>query len=313
MLRKSGARAPSRSTNGRVGFHSVGRCYHAAMKSVLVTGAGSGIGLAIARRLGEAGLRVYAGVHRTSGALGPGIREVVLDVTNAESIAAARRELETQLGDKGLFALVNNAGIGDLEPLEFTPMEHFRQVFDVNVFGTVATTQAFLPLLHRGRGRIVNIGSVGGMITIPFGSALTASKHAIESISDALRLELYAAGIHVTCIQPASINSGSAEKIAEKTEETIAALPPDGQRRYGEQLRAFTKTMLESETGGSPPEVVAEAVLSVLQEKEPPARKLVGKGGHLLKLLARDVPDTMRDALLRKHFLGDPGFGSQSG
>jgi len=258
-------------------------------------------------------MRVFAGVHRASGKAVPEFRELVLDVTDEQSLANGRRELEAELGDDGLFALVNNAGIGDLEPLEFTPMEHFRQVFDVNVFGTVAATQTFLPLLHRGRGRIVNIGSVGGMITIPFGSALTASKHAIESISDALRLELYAAGIHVTCIQPASINSGSAEKIAEKTEETIAALPPDGQRRYGEPLRAFTKTMLESETGGSPPEVVAEAVLSVLQEKEPPARKLVGKGGHLLKLLARDVPDTMRDALLRKHFLGDPGFGSQSG
>jgi NAD(P)-dependent dehydrogenase (short-subunit alcohol dehydrogenase family) len=284
-----------------------------SVPGVLVTGAGSGIGLAIARLLAASDFRVFAGVHRASGKLGDGICEVVLDVTSADSIAAARREIEGDLGGEGLFAIVNNAGVGDVMPLEFTPLERFRQTFDVNVFGVVAVTQTFLPLVHKARGRIVNIGSVGGMITIPFGAALTASKHAIESISDALRLELYAAGIHVTCIQPASINSGSAEKLASKTEETIAALPPEAQRRYGSALRGFVKTMLESETEGSPPEAVAQAVLAVLRAKKPPARKLVGKGGLLLKVLARDVPEAARDALLRKLFLGNPVFGSQPG
>lgn len=282
-----------------------------SVPGVLVTGAGSGIGLAIARLLAASGFRVFAGVHRASGKLGDGICEVVLDVTSADSIAAARREIEGGLGSEGLFAIVNNAGVGDVMPLEFTPLERFRQTFDVNVFGVVAVTQAFLPLVHKGRGRIVNIGSVGGMITIPFGAALTASKHAIESISDALRLELYAAGIHVTCIQPASINSGSAEKLAAKTEETIAALPPEARRRYGAALRGFVKTMLKSETEGSPPEAVAQTVLAVLRAKKPPARKLVGKDGLLLKILARDVPEAARDALLRKLFLGNPAFGSQ--
>lgn len=276
---------------------------------VLVTGAGSGIGLAIARTLDGAGFRVFAGVHRASGKLGAGICEVVLDVTNAESIAAARREIEGDLDGDGLSALVNNAGVGDVMPLEFTPLERFRRTFDVNVFGMVAVTQAFLPLVHRARGRIVNIGSIGGIITIPFGAALTASKHAVEAISDALRLELHAAGIHVTCIQPASINSGSAEKLAAKTEETIAAMPSDGRRRYGDPLRAFTKKMLASEIDGSPPDAVAQAVLSALRAKKPPARKVVGKDGLLLKILAKDVPDVARDALLRK-LLGGPTFGS---
>ena len=283
------------------------------MKSVLVTGAGSGIGLAIARLLGDSGFRVFAGVHRASGGLGAGIREVLLDVTNADSIAAARREIENELGGEGLFAIVNNAGIGDVIPLEFTPLAQFRQVFDVNVFGVVAVTQAFLPLVHRGAGRIVNIGSIGGLITIPFGASLTATKHAIEAISDALRLELHAAGIHVTCLQPASINSGSAEKLAAKTEATIASLPPEGRRRYAEPLRGFVKAMLKSEQEGSPPEVVAQAVLAALQAKKPPARRVVGRDGLLLKILARDVPDAARDALLRKLFLGGPAFGSQPG
>lgn len=240
----------------------------------------------------------------------PTLSEIVLDVTNPESIHAAREEIGHQLDGAGLSAVVNNAGIGDIMPLEFTPMERFRRVIEVDVFGVVAVTQSFLPLLHKGKGRIVNIGSVGGMVTIPFGSSLTASKHAIESISDALRLELYAAGIHVTCIQPASINSGSAEKLAAQTETTIAALPPEGRRRYGDQLRGFVKVMLKSETDGSPPEVVAQAVLEVLRADRPPARRLVGKDRHLMKFLARGLPDSVRDMLFRRLFLGNPGFGS---
>ncbi len=278
--------------------------------SVLVTGASSGIGRATARRLAAAGITVFAGVRRIS----PDpetFHEILLDVTDAASIESARREIETRVGGAGLDGLVNNAGIGDIRPLEFTPPDDFRRVFDVNVFGVVAVTQAFLPLLHRARGRIVNIGSIGGIVTIPFAAALTASKHAIESISDSLRQELYAAGIFVTCIQPASINSGSAEKLAAQTEKTIDALPPDGRRRYGDLLRTFTQTMLRSETSGSPPEAVAKAVLDVLNANRPPARHLVGKDRHLLKFLARGLPDRLRDALFRRIFLGHPAFASR--
>ena len=285
------------------------------LPSVLVTGASSGIGLATAQLLSRSGLRVFAGVRKLSdvpaSAEGAALQGVVLDVTKAESIAAARREIEAHLNGAGLSAIVNNAGVGDVIPLEFTPMERFRQVVDVDVFGVVAVTQAFLPLVHKARGRIVNIGSIGGMVTIPFGSSLNASKYAIESISDALRLELYAAGIHVTCIQPASINSGSAEKLAAQAEATIASLPPEGQRRYGDQLRGFVKLMLKQETGGSSPDVVAQAVLDALRARKPPARRLAGKHGHVLKFLGRDLPDSMRDALFRRLMLGNPGFGSK--
>lgn len=284
------------------------------LQNVLVTGASSGIGLATAQWLSRSGMRVFAGVRKVSGALdrsGAGLlQEVVLDVTKPDSIAAARCKIESRLDGAGLFAIVNNAGIGDIIPLEFTPMERFRRVVEVDVFGVVEVTQAFLPLIHKGKGRIVNIGSVGGMLTIPFAASLTASKHAMESISDALRLELYAAGIHVTCIQPASINSGSAEKLAAQTEAMIASLPPQGQHRYGDQLRKFVKVMLESETGGSPPETVAQVVLEVLRAPNPPARRLAGKHGHLLKFLARSLPDSLKDSLFRKLFLGNPAFGS---
>lgn len=284
------------------------------LPAVLVTGASSGIGLATARRLSESGYRVFAGVRRPSGREnGETFREIALDVSDAASIRSAVTELETNLAGDGLAAVVNNAGIAHVGPIEFTPIEKFRQVFEVNVFGMVAVTQAVLPLLHQGRGRIINIGSIGGMITIPFGATLCASKHAVEAISDAMRLELAPAGIQVTCLQPASINSGSAEKLAAQNENTIAELPPEGRRRYADHLRRFMKVTLASETHGSPPEVVAEAVIQTLQAAKPPARRLVGKDGALLKFAARAMPDAVRDRLFRKIFFNGARFGSEPG
>ncbi len=282
----------------------------ANLPAVLVTGASSGIGLATARVLSASGYHVFAGVRRPSGLADANLHEIALDVTQPASIAAARGEIEAALEGRGLAALVNNAGQADATPIEFNTIDQFRRVFQVNVFGLVAVTQAFLPLLHRARGRIVNIGSIGGMITIPFGATLCGSKHAVEAISDCLRLELYPAGIHVTCLQPAAINSGAAEKLAAQNEKTISALPPDGRRRYGPLLRRFIQVTIADESHGSPPEVVGQAVLDVLRAEKPPARRLVGKHSFLLKRAARNLPDAIRDRLFRKLFFGGPNFGS---
>lgn len=279
------------------------------MKNVLVTGASSGIGLATARTLSAAGFRVFAGVRR----LPPKTESflpVLLDVTDTNSIQSAATEIETKLQGEPLHGLVNNAGIGDLRPLECTPLEHFRGVFDVNVFGVVAVTQAFLPLLRRGPGRIVNIGSIGGLFGLPFAASLCASKHAVEAVSDALRMELWNSGIRVILIEPASINSGAAEKFAAATEKVIAELPPSGATRYGTMLRHASDVMKASETQGSPPEVVAQAVQEALESDDPPPRRVVGKNGSLLSFVARFLPTRLRDQLLRKKFLGDPYFGS---
>lgn len=280
--------------------------------AVLVTGASSGIGRATADVLAGAGYQVFAGMRRVPD-VPPveGICPVVLDVTDAASIGEACRTISARLGGRGLFALINNAGIGDTRPLEFTPMDAFRKVFDVDVFGVVAVTQAFLPLIHRGGGRIITIGSVGGMITIPFGGALCASKHAVEAVSDALRLELWSAGIPVTLVQPASINSGAAEKLAAQTGAIIAGLPAEGRRRYGDAMRHFMKVTLRKETQGSPPEAVAEVVLRVLRAGRPPARILAGKDGRRIRFLARWIPGSWRDAMLRKILLGGGAFGAQ--
>jgi len=279
------------------------------MKNVLVTGASSGIGLATARTLSAAGFRVFAGVRRLPEKT-ESFLPVRLDVTDADSICSALKEIETTLEGEPLHGLVNNAGIGDLRPLECTPLEQFRGVFDVNVFGVVAVTQAFLPLLRLGPGRIVNIGSIGGLFGLPFGASLCASKHAVEAISDALRMELWNSGIRVILLEPASINSGAAEKIAVTVEKTVSELPLSGLARYGTMLRHAAGVMMASETQGSPPEAVAQAVQEALESEDPPPRRVVGKDGSLLNIVARFLPTSLRDQLLRKKFLGDPVFGS---
>ncbi len=272
--------------------------------SVLVTGASSGIGKATAAALAAAGMQVFSGVrHLSPEKPGPQIEEILLDVTSPDSVAAAVRTISSRTGDRGLDGLVNNAGIGVVGPVEFIRRETLQEVFEVNVFGLVAVTQAFLPLLRVARGSIVNIGSIGGMITMPFGVALCASKHAVESVSDALRLELQSSGIRVSLIQPASINSGAAEKLAKEVSSTVASFTPDGRARYEALLGRFIQKVLAEESAGSPPSLVAAAVLKNLINPAPPARRVVGKHAHALWILARLAPGKLRERLLRTLFL----------
>ena len=155
--------------------------------AVLVTGTSSGIGRATARVLVEAGFRVFASVRKPEdGAalqreLGERLRPVRMDVIDPGSIQSAVTEIEREVGEAGLAGLVNNAGIGLSGPLELLPLDELRKQFEVNVLGQIAVTQLFLPLLRRRRGRIVNIGSVGDRLSIPFGSALCGSKSAFAS------------------------------------------------------------------------------------------------------------------------------------
>src|SRR5919204_489511 len=172
-----------------------------ARGNVLVTGASTGIGEATVRRLLELDFDVAAGVRKDEDAdrlSAAGARPVKLDVTDQASIDAAR----ARLGDAALAGLVNNAGIAVSFPLEFVPIEELRHQLEVNVIGQVAVTQAFLPALRKGRGRIVNVSSIGGRIALPLGGPYNASKFALEGLSDSLRRELRADGIEVSLIEP---------------------------------------------------------------------------------------------------------------
>jgi NAD(P)-dependent dehydrogenase (short-subunit alcohol dehydrogenase family) len=273
---------------------------------VVVTGVSSGIGRATALRLAAAGYHVYGGVRRLAGAPATAwVTPLLLDVTDEAQIAAAAKTVAGDVGDIGLAGLVDNAGIGVTGPLELTPPAEIRRQFEVNVVGQVAVTQAFLPLLRAARGRVVLVGSIGDRITIPFGGPLAASKHALASIADALRLELAPWGVRVVLLEPASINTDAVGKLERDARAAVAgfAADPGYRRAYLEMVRRLAVL----ERRGSPPDVVADAVAAALAARRPRARYLVGKDARRLAALGR-LPVPVLDAVRRRMFgLPAPG------
>jgi NAD(P)-dependent dehydrogenase (short-subunit alcohol dehydrogenase family) len=286
--------------------------------SVFITGASSGIGRATALLLAQHGFRVFAGVRKpTDGASlasqsAGRIVSIQIDVTDPHAVATAAQSVGAQVGDAGLAGLVNNAGIGAPAPVEYMREDTLRRQFEVNVFGQISVTQAFLPLVRRAKGRIVNIGSVGSHIALPFGGALCGSKAAFTLLSDALRLELRPYGIHVCLIEPGAINTPAVEKTLGDPESIIAALPPAGAARYGDKLREFVRRGRAREASGSRPEIVAQAIHHALTARRPRLRYRVGKDAGIMVALPRLLPGRALDRV-RLRLLGlSTAFGSEA-
>jgi NAD(P)-dependent dehydrogenase (short-subunit alcohol dehydrogenase family) len=283
-------------------------------KSVVITGASSGIGRACVLEMSRAGWQVFATVRKVEDKQRlqaeniANLRPVIMDVQDSTSIGAAADEVGAA-AKSGLDGLVNVAGIGMVRPVEYATPQDMQKIFDINLFGQITVTQAFLPLLRKSSGRIVNISSVGAHIAIPFGGLLNASKSAFGMVSDTLRLELHPFGIRVITIEPGSIATPAVEKTLGNVEEVIANLPPEGRQRYGHMLRNLTRIGYKREMNGSPPEVVAEAVRHALTARRPHIRYRVGKDARFLANLARILSDRLLDAF-RFRVLGIPShFG----
>jgi NAD(P)-dependent dehydrogenase (short-subunit alcohol dehydrogenase family) len=276
--------------------------------AIVITGTSSGIGRASALLLANNGFQVLAGVRRPAdGAAlvndaGEGVMPIMLDVTDPASIAGAATEVSGQLNGRPLVGLVNVAGVGLAGPIEYVTPAELHRMFEVDVFGQIAVTQAFLPLIRKARGRIVNISSVGAHIAMPFGGVLGACKSALGLLSDALRLELRPFGLRVITIEPGAINTPAAEKTLGDVEGRIAKLPPEGAKQYGAMWRTFTRRAYAMERDGSPPEVVAQVVLRALTASNPRPRYVVGKHARLLTTLSRILPDRELDAVRNRLF-----------
>ena len=275
-----------------------------AKKTVVITGASSGIGQASVSRMIEAGWRVFATVRKPADAErlrsegGPNVRPGMMDVTDRLSVIAAAAQVAAEVAGYGLNALVNVAGVGRVRPVESIAPADLQEIFDINVFGQLAVTQAFLPLLRNARGRIVNISSVGAHIAVPFGSLINASKAAFGIFNDTLRLELRPFGIFVSVIEPGAIRTPAVKKTLGDVESILASLPPDAAARYGEMLLGFIARAYAREMNGSSPDVVAAAVQHALTARRPRIRYRVGKHATLLTTLPRVLPDRLLDALL---------------
>jgi NAD(P)-dependent dehydrogenase (short-subunit alcohol dehydrogenase family) len=274
-----------------------------ATGAVVITGTSTGIGRAAALRLDGAGFDVFAGVRRpedgerleadASGRL----RALILDVTDADAIAAAARDVEAAVSERGVAGRVNNAGVTVVGPLEFVAIDDIRRQLEVNVVGQVAVTQAFLPLIRRATGRIVNISSVGGRVVNGFLGPYQASKFAIEAVTDALRKELRPWGIQVVAIEPGSIDTEMWRKGTEQGQEMIDGLPPEARALYGEQIPKVMEFALKIAERAVSPERVAAAIERALTASRPRTRYLVGIDAHAQVALSGLLPARAMDAL----------------
>jgi NAD(P)-dependent dehydrogenase (short-subunit alcohol dehydrogenase family) len=279
--------------------------------AVVITGASTGIGRATARYLAERGFHVFAGVRRDQDAEvlrqeGAGrVTPLRLDVTDRGSIESATREAEAALAGEGLQGLVNNAGIGIGAPLEFVELDELRRQLEVNVIGPVAVTQAFLPLLRVRRGRIVNVGSIGGRIAQPMLGPYNASKFALEALSDSLRMELAVWGIHVSLVEPGAIATAIWEKTDAYAERMIPTLGPRARELYGAAIGAVLDTARTLSKHAIAPEAVSRAICHALTARTPRTRYLVGIDARAQALFARFLPDRVRDTVVLR-FIGYP-------
>lgn len=273
--------------------------------AVLVTGASSGIGRAIATTLAEQGYRVFAGVRRQSDGkelerLHPGLQSIILDVTDGLSLTDGAQTLETELDGRGLGGLINNAGIAQIGPLEYLPQEQWRRQLDVNVIGPAAVTRAMLPLIRRGRGRILFVGSIGGRLAPPLLGPYCASKYALEGLTEALRHELRPWGIPVVLLVPGSVRSGIWEKTREQVEALGRHLPAEGLERYRGFLDQMSESVDKAERTGLALDVVAGAVARAMGAAKPRPRYLIGAEAYAVELLTRLLPSVVKNTVVSR-------------
>jgi NAD(P)-dependent dehydrogenase (short-subunit alcohol dehydrogenase family) len=260
-------------------------------KIALVTGASSGIGQATAERLAKAGYKVYGTSRRGAQPAGMLYAMLPLDVTSDESVEAAVNHVLRSEGRIDI--LVNNAGFGVASAgAEESSIEQAQAIFDTNFFGTVRMTHAVVPHMRRqGGGRIINIGSVGGFLPMPYMAIYSASKHAIEGYSESLDHEVRTQGIRISIIEPAYT----------RTQFELNALQPDSKlTEYAGVRAALTKRLKALLESGDDPTVVADTVLRAATAAHPRMRYQSGSKAKTLALLRRLAPNRLMDAGIRK-------------
>ena len=272
---------------------------------VVVTGASRGLGRSVALELARRGFSVFAGVRRPedgkdlADAASGVVRPILLDVSSGESIAAAAAEVQRTTSGNGLIGLVNNAAVFLLGPFEQTPVDVIDNLFRVNVLGVISTTQRFLPLLRQARGRIVNISSVNGRLSFPFTSFYSASKFALEALSDSLRVELQPWGISVSVIEPGATRTDMRSRGVFQWAECRASLAPEESALYEAPYTKLRQLVAQVGPTAADHDHVVQAVHDALTAETPRTRYLAGPDAAEFMRMAA-LPDLERDADLAR-------------
>lgn len=282
-----------------------------AVGTFLVTGASTGIGEATVLRLDRAGNRVLPSVRREED--GAALREagsdriepVIMDVTDAASVAAARERVSS-LTDR-LDGLVNNAGTAIAGPMELLPIDQFRAQVEINLIGQVAVTQAFLPLVRSARGRVVFVSSIGGRIALPFNGAYSASKFGLEAVGDSLRQEVKPFGMEVVIVEPGAVATPIWDKGTARADELLAGIDPKAISLYEPRLTGFRALAAEAAERGVDPDDVAAVIETALTTERPRTRYIVGRDAKMRAGVRRLVSDRAFDRLVERQLSKDDG------
>jgi NAD(P)-dependent dehydrogenase (short-subunit alcohol dehydrogenase family) len=248
-------------------------------KAIVITGTSTGIGKACALHLDKVGFKVYAGVRKQAD--GDNLKKdaserltpIIFDVTDVESIRAAVTIIEKETGGN-VFGLINNAGKGRGGALEVTPVAEIHKLMEVNVIGLMAMTQAFIPMLRKGKGRIINIGSTSSLLAFPGASAYSASKFAVRAITDSLRLELKPFGMSVILVAPGAVESEIWDKGKAYKEKLRKTVKPEIAQLYAPLIKFGDK--LNDELKKIPADEVAKSVAHAFTSKKPKRYYIVG-------------------------------------
>ena len=268
---------------------------------IVVTGASTGMGAATARELAGSGYHVLAGVRRDVDADAlrtDGIEPHILDITDDSDVAAIAGRVADDPLRRPLRALINNAGIAVNAPVETLPIAEWRNLFEVNLFGHIAMTQAMLPALLASSGTVVNISSVGGKFAMATYGPYAASKFALEAARDSLRREVARLGVKVVVVEPGAVKTKMAEHAVASADRLNANMTTDQLNRYADLTAAVSAQQLSFTKKGVPAERAAKVIAKAATASKPRTRYTIGSEAALLRL-TRVASDRFLDRMLR--------------
>jgi len=280
--------------------------------TVAITGAGSGLGRAMAIKLAAKGYRVFGTARSETDAAdlekaSAGNAAVTLaDITDQHAVTAWVGKVSDELGERGLDVLISNAGTLTPGPLEVIPLDDIRREFEVNVFGAMAVINGFLPALRKSRGRIVQIGAMTGRLPVPFDGPSSASKAAFEALADVYRLELKPFGIAFVMVQAGNMRTGGPAKTAAALKRIADTMTDEQRALYGHAFGKFTESLNSMQNAGLSAEASADRVIELVEQEPPAIRAALGDDAEQILRLVREQSDTELDALrLQLIGLGD--------
>jgi NAD(P)-dependent dehydrogenase (short-subunit alcohol dehydrogenase family) len=272
-------------------------------RSAAITGAGSGLGREIAIGFANKDYRVFGTardpkeVEEVRQATHGVARLTICDITNEEAVRGWARDTSDALGDAGLDVLVSNAGILTPGPLEVLSIDAVRHEFEVNVFGSLAAINAFLPALRKAHGRIVQIGSMTARLPLPFNGPSSASKAALEAFADVYRGELKPFGVAFVMVQPGNMATGGPAKTAAALDRTAQSMTPEQRELYGDTFAAFTAALNSMQSAGLDAAAAAASVVEAAERQPAPIRVPVGPDAEEILKLVHEQTDEQLDEL----------------